>query len=1131
MSANTSRAYIKIGPMKHTLQVFGMAACLLFPFLANGQSPVVCPINAGVDQTICSPNCATLTGTFVPTNATNTYVMSTIPYAPDPYTAGTSIFVSDDQWSTGIPLPFTFCFMGTAYNTVYIGSNCILSFNPAYSGGYCQWPINAAMPSASDPVNSIGGPWQDLYPPGGGTIKYATYGTAPCRRFVVSWNGIGMYGCFSTLHTSQLVLYETTNIIDNFIQTKPLCASWNSGRAIQGIQNQAGTVAFVQPGRNSPTQWSATNDGKRWTPNGANTYQIGWYQGATLISNTASTVVCPTSTTTYTFQATYTNCNNTTATVSDQMIVNVSTLTTSAGPDQNICLGGCASLTANAAGATSYSWEIIPGNTPAGNTQTINPCPAATTTYMVTATGPSCSGMDTVTVFVAAMTTANAGPDDSVCVGNCTTLQGSGGVSYAWAPASAITGPSNIPNPQACPTVTTVYTVTVTDASGCIGTDSCTVYVASTPLSLNITPTNPACFGSCNGSATSAPSGGFPPYTYSWSNSQTTPNGTGFCNGPISLTVTDAIGCTATATATMVEPTAVQITATSITTANCGQNDGTVTITVTGGTPGPGYTILWPASGNSGLTESNLPPGQVCVYAYDANGCGDTLCVNVPNTPGATVSIVSFTNVTCNGACDGTAVATAAGGTAPYTYLWNSTPVNQLNDTAFNLCPGPYMVTMTDSNGCTNTATVTITEPPLLTSVAGTATTICIGQSANLTDAPAGGTAPYTYSWTDGTNNWATANITVSPIVTTTYTVVVTDANGCISAPQTVTVTVNPPLTVNAMPGVTVCANTLVNLTAVGNGGNGNLTYTWLPINLTGSSVNTMVVNTTTYTVVITDNCGTPPDSSTITVTVNPQPTVSIAATTATSDCMPLCVTFANNTPNTASILWTFGNGLGTSTSTTPTYCFTSSGTYDVSATVTDNIGCVGSTTLTNYITVYPLPTADFTAFPQPATELNNLVTFTDQSVGAVAWIWSFGFDDSASVVQNPTYTFQDTGTFIVQLIVTNQYGCQDSINIPIVVHPDYALFIPNTFTPNGDGINEIFFPQGVGVNPDKFSMYIFDRWGNMIYKTETWPAGWDGTVQGTNRLCQEDTYVYKITTMDPDGSRKVYIGHVNLIR
>jgi gliding motility-associated-like protein len=711
-------------------------------------------------------------------------------------------------------------------------------------------------------------------------------------------------------------------------------------------------------------------------------------------------------------------------------------------------------------------------------------------------------------------------------------LQGSGGVSYSWAPAGSIFGLSTVANPTACPAVTTQYTVTVTDANGCIGYDSCIVYVATTPLSLSITGTNPTCFGYCNGTATSAPVGGFPPYNYVWSNNQTTPNGTGFCNGAVGLSVTDAIGCFASASVTMVEPTAVQIVSTSITTANCGQNDGSVTITVSGGTPpAGGYTILWPASGNSGLTESNLPPGQVCVYAYDANGCGDTLCVTVPNTPGATVNIVSFTDVTCNGACDGTAIADGVGGTAPYNYIWNSTP-NQANDTASNLCPGIYTVTMTDANGCTNTASVTISEPAVLTNAAAGSTTICIGQSANLTDVAAGGTAPYSYAWTDGVNVWNTANITVSPTVTTVYTVVVSDANGCISAPQTVTVTVNPPLTVQAMPGITICANTLVNLTAAAMGGNGTYTYTWLaPVNLTGNSVNYLVTVTTTFTVVVTDNCGTPADSSTVTVTVNPQPVVQFTATTATSGCLPLCVTFANNTPNTASILWEFGNNLGTSTSLTPTFCFLNSGQFDVTATVTDNIGCVGTTTLVNYIDVFPLPTADFTASPQPATELNNQVSFTDQSSGAISWVWSFGSQDSASTLQNPTHTFQDTGTFVVQLVVSNQYSCTDTVELPIRVNPDYAVYIPNAFTPNGDGINDFFFPQGVGVNPAKFVMYIFDRWGNLIYKTETWPGGWDGTVQGTSRLCQQDTYVYKIATVNPEGSRQVYVGHINLIR
>ena len=177
------------------------------------------------------------------------------------------------------------------------------------------------------------------------------------------------------------------------------------------------------------------------------------------------------------------------------------------------------------------------------------------------------------------------------------------------------------------------------------------------------------------------------------------------------------------------------------------------------------------------------------------------------------------------------------------------------------------------------------------------------------------------------------------------------------------------------------------------------------------------------------------------------------------------------------------------------------------------------------------MPNALFSASPQPTTILENSVTFTDLSTGANAWIWSFGADLYASTIQNPVYAFQDTGVFAVQLLVTNQYGCQDSITMPIEIKLDYALYIPNAFTPNGDYINDVFFPLGMGVSLEKFKFYIFDRWGNIIFNTDNTTVGWDGTVQGTGRLCQLDTYVYKITAMDPDGALKVYIGQINLIR
>lgn len=1121
--------------MNKSVLVFWVVALAIYTGLnAQTYGPVVLPISAGADQTICAPNCANLTGTYVNSNApgsgANAYTVGTIPYAPDPYNVGTTITLSDDQWSGVIPLPFPFCFYGTTYNSCLIGSNGNITFNVGSANGGDPWfiPATNAPTGTYGWSNGIGGPWQDLFPPGGGTIRYTTYGVAPCRRFVVSWNQMPMYSCTSTLLAQQITLYEVTNVIDNFILSKQGC-SWNSNRAVQFITNNGGTQAVVVPGRNALNPgWTANNEGRRYQPNGPSNVVIGWYQGATLISSTATATVCPTVTTTYTFQATYTNCNGSTVTVSDQMIVNVSSLSVTAGPaNQTICAGGNANLTANAAGAISWQWDIIPGNTFVSNLQNITVSPTVTTSYVVTATDASgCQGKDTVVVTVAAMTTQDAGPNDSICTGNCAILTASGGVSYVWTADPSITGPLNTATVNACPTSTTLYYVTVTDANGCTGTDSVTVFVAPTILSVNALGTNVVCNGACDGTGSAAAAGGYPPYTYTWSNAMTGANISNLCAGPYTVTVTDAIGCSATASITITEPAVLDVQATSITTANCGQNDGSVTISITGGIQN--YNILWSTGGNQ-LTESNLAPGSVSVTVTDANGCDTTMTFNVPNTPGATALVTSFNNVTCFSACDGDATAGGAGGTPPYNFSWNTVPV-QNTGTATNLCPGPYILTMTDANGCTDTAQVMITEPPLLSVQAGTAATICIGQSANLTALGNGGTAPYQFAWTDGVNSWAIANPTVSPVVTTTYTVIVTDANNCVSAPQMVTIMVNPPLSVNAIATQVVCQNTTVNLSAVGGGGNGNLTYTWTPGPLLGQNITVTATGNATYTVTVTDNCGTPLAQDTVSVLINPAPIPTFTTTTPAQGCEPLCVDFLNTTPNTATQTWTFGGNLGTLTTNPATFCFNVAGSYDVQLTVTDIIGCTGTSTMLNYITVWPNPIANFTANPNPATELNNIVQYTDLSVGATSWIWSFGQYDSASVLQNPIYTYNDTGVYMVQLIVENSYGCQDSITLPQVVQEDYALYIPNTFTPNGDGQNDLFFPQGIGIDPEHFTMYIFDRWGNLIYQTSTWPGGWDGTVQGKGD-CQIDTYVYKITTTDANSSRRVYVGHVNLIR
>jgi uncharacterized repeat protein (TIGR01451 family) len=196
------------------------------------------------------------------------YVVTGIPYSPDSLTNPIASGVTnDDAWSGIINIGFPFCFFGNYYSQCLIGSNGSISFNIINANGYQTWPINNAFPSAipSDLQNTISLPWEDLYPPAGGTIKYQLIGSAPYRRFVVEYKNIPMMSCTNLQFTGQVMLYESSNYIETHIANKPLCPPWNNGGAIHAIQNRFGTVASVVPSRNA-LQWTTANEGVRWTP-------------------------------------------------------------------------------------------------------------------------------------------------------------------------------------------------------------------------------------------------------------------------------------------------------------------------------------------------------------------------------------------------------------------------------------------------------------------------------------------------------------------------------------------------------------------------------------------------------------------------------------------------------------------------------------------------------------------------------------------------------------------------------------------------------------------------------------------------------------------------------------------------
>jgi gliding motility-associated-like protein len=823
--------------------------------------------------------------------------------------------------------------------------------------------------------------------------------------------------------------------------------------------------------------------------------------------------------------------------------VNVTVNPTPAAPtasNQSICYGMTATLTASGSGPT-YEWYNAPGGTLLGTGSSFTTPPiTSTTNYYVQTNAAGCIGpMTTVTVNVAPSLTANAGPDDSICSGASYTLGATptgAGYTYTW-DAPGTPGFSTSATPSVTPASTTTYTVTIADALGCTGTDMVTITVGS-PLLVNPTSVPASCFGSCNGTASTSASGSFGSFVFDWSPGSPVGDGTAnisaLCAGSYTVMVTDLIGCTASGTTTVTEPTALSLTS-STTTAHCGLPDGSATVNATGSSGS--YSYLW-SDGQIVANAVNLAPGTYTVTVTDVvNGCTATTTATVPNTPGVTSTITS-SNVTCNSACDGTASVTASTGVTPYSYSWS--PGGQITPAITGLCPGTYTCTITDASGCTVTSSATITQPAAIVIDPIPAVTICQGQSTTLNATATGGhLGGYTFNWNappfTGPSN------TVSPSATTTYTVTALDTAGCASqSPVTVTVTVNPPLSVTASANVSICPGSSTTLTATPGGGNGTYSYSWMPGAGTGSTFNVSPSATTTYTITVTDGCTTTPATATVTVTILPLPVVTFSPASS-SGCSPLCVTFADGTTvaggSVTSWLWGFGDG-STSAMQNPTHCFNAIGAvtnYDVTLTATSNGGCTSTATLTSAVTVYGLPTAAFTFNPQPASLAAPEISFTDLSTNATSWSWNFAdpintLEPNTSNAENPSHTYADAGTFCVTLIASNIGGCADTTVNCVTIDPEFTLYIPNAFTPDGDGLNDVFAPKGDNIA--EFTMRIFDRWGNMIFVSKALNEGWDGKVKGgSGEVAQEDVYVYNIEVKENTGGRKRYIGHVTIVK
>jgi hypothetical protein len=404
-----------------------------------------------------------------------------------------------------------------------------------------------------------------------------------------------------------------------------------------------------------------------------------------------------------------------------------------------------------------------------------------------------------------------------------------------------------------------LYTVTVTDSHGCTATTGAHVTQPAAPLITSISTTHVTCYGSCNGSISTTPTGGTPPYTFAWNNGATTSLITGICAGLYSLTVTDSKGCITGAGTIVTQPATLTISNVALSHIACyGQSTGSVCITVSGGTPG--YTYYWNTPGTTSCV-TGLFAGIYAVIVTDSKGCTVSGSWNLTQPALPLITDHTFSHISCYGNCNGSVTTTTAGGTPPYGYLWsNGASTSGIS----NLCPDTYHLTVTDAHGCTAFVHRTITQPPLLTTGVTSITHVnCYGQATGAIEISAGGgTSPYLFYWS---NSNTTKNI--SGLTAGLYSVTVTDSRGCTATTGAHVTQPAAPLTTSTATTHVTCYGSCdgsINTTTTG----GTLPYIFAWNNgATTASISALCAGTYSLTVSDSKGCN---SISSITITQPP---------------------------------------------------------------------------------------------------------------------------------------------------------------------------------------------------------------------------------------------------------------------